>query len=130
MRRAVVLLAAAAVLLAPLPLMAEEPDVVPMAQGQPAPWSGLLVREGRFSAMLKLQLDVEELRVKLQVRERLFDSSVKALQDQLAKAQADLNQRAQPEPWYKSRWLVWCVGLVVGMAVAVGAFYGAAQLGK
>ena len=130
MKQAVAVAVAVSVFCTPLPLLAEEPDVVPMSAGQQAPWSGLLVREARFSTMLKLQLDVEELRAKLQIREQLFDSSVKVLQDQLSKAQADLNRGAQPEPWYKSRWLVWCVGLAVGMGVAIGAFYGAAQLGK
>lgn len=117
-----------ALLITPLPLLADEPDVAPIMKGQVAPWSGLLVKEGRFASMLKLQLDIEELTAKMKISEKLFDSSVKILQTQLAKAQEDLNKRAQPEPWYKSRWFVWCVGLVLGMGVAIGAFYGAAQL--
>ena len=50
-----------ALLIAPLPVFADEPDVAPIMKGQVAPWSGLIVKEGRFASMLKLQLDVEEL---------------------------------------------------------------------
>ena len=130
MTRLVAVVVAATVLLAPLPIMAEEPDVVPIMLGQPAPWSGLIVKEKRFATMLKLQLDVEELRAQLQIRERLFDGATKAMQDQLAKAQVDLNRRAQPDPWYKSHWFLWCLGFVLGIGAAVGAFYGASQLSK
>ena len=128
--RPLIWLLALAVLLAPLPVLGQTPDVVPMELGTPAPWAGLLVKEARFTKFLKLQIEVEELTLKLQIRDRLYGEATTALQAQLSKAQEDLNKKSQPDPWYKSHWFIWCVGLVIGMGVAVGAFYGAAQLGK
>ena len=126
--RALATLFAFAIFMAPLPLTAQEIEVVPMSAGQPAPWSGLLVKEGRFAKMLRLQIDVEELTVRLQIKERLFGEAVAALQGQLAKAQVDLNRRAQPDPWYKSHWFIFVLGVVTGVGLAIGAVYGAAQL--
>lgn len=128
MTRCLVLLLSLAIIIAPIPVFAaDEPDTAPLMVGKPAPWSGVLVREGRFAKMLKLQVDVEELTVKLQIREKLFNEAVSILQKQLANAQIELNKRAAPDPWYKSHWFIFCLGAVIGAGLVIGAVLGAAQ---
>lgn len=107
---------------------AEEVDVAPLMKGLPAPWSGLLVKEGRFVKMLRLQIDLDEMNYKLQRREQMHQEMSAIYKDSLAKAQAELNKRVKPEPWYKSHWLLFCLGIVVGMGATIGAVVGATHL--
>jgi hypothetical protein len=110
------------------PCRADEPEVAPLMKGEPAPWNGLIVREGRFSKMLRLQVDLDEMSYKLQVREKLYQDMTNIYKGALDKAQAELNKRVKPEPWYKSHWLLFCIGVFVGMGATIGAVVGAAQL--
>jgi hypothetical protein len=48
--------------------------------------------------------------------------------DALAKAQSELNKRVTPEPWYKSHWMLFCLGIFVGMGATIGAVVGASHL--
>lgn len=95
------------------------PDVTALIKGQAAPHSGLLVREERFTKMLKAEGRVPELIRELDVEKRL-SGNIESLYNQ------KLEEAVKPPPWYKSPWAYF----ILGIAVATAAIYGGAQLVK
>lgn len=102
---------------------AEDQSVVPVEQGQAAPFTGLLVPEGRFTQLLEAELEAQEAKGKLKVQERLTEGLESLYSKKLAQA-------VEPTPWYKSaefhRWL----GFTLGVAVTCLAVWGGNELVK
>jgi len=94
-------------------------DVTPLLKGKPAPHSGLLVLEGRFTRMLKAEQRVKTVDGTLEI-ERKLRADLEALYTR------KLEEATKPEPWYKSGWIYFGLGVLV----TVGAIYGGAQLVK
>lgn len=95
-----------------------EPPVTPVTKDAPAPFTGLVVPEGRFAELLQAEVDVEELTGKLEIQERLL-SNVEKVYDQRLEA------ATRPQKWYETpafnRWLGFGIGVVVtGLAVWAG----------
>lgn len=96
-------------------------EVAPLMKGQPAPFSGLLVTEGRFTSLLEMEIEASDLAGQLEIQKRLT-SNLEVLYTRKLEA-------AVEEPaWYEkpsfNRWL----GFGIGVAVTVLAVYGASQL--
>lgn len=94
-------------------------DVIPLLKGNPAPHSGLLVLEGRFTLMLKAEQRVKTVDGELEIERKLRD-------DLEALYTRKLEEATKPDPWYKSGWIYFGLGVLV----TVGAIYGGAQLVK
>lgn len=98
-------------------------DVVPLIKGKTAPHSGLLVREQRFTEMLKAEVAAEELQGSLEIERRLRDNIESLYNEKLKEA-------VKPPPWYESlsfnRWTFF----LLGVAATAAAIYGGAQLIK
>lgn len=95
------------------------PDVTALKKNQAAPHAGLLVREGRFLKMLKAEGRVPELTRELEIERRL-SGSIESLYNK------KLEEAVKPDPWYKSPWMYFTLGVLVTAA----AIYGGAQLVK
>jgi hypothetical protein len=95
------------------------PDITALKKSQAAPHAGLLVREGRFLKMLKAEGRVPELTRELEVERRLSES-IESLYNK------KLEEAVKPDPWYKSPWMYFTLGVLV----TVAAIYGGAQLVK
>ena len=98
-------------------------DVVPVKEGDPAPFSGLLVKEARFTKMLEAELSVEELSGKLKIQEGLT-SKLELIYS------TKLEEAVKPLPWYQgpefNKWL----GFFLGVAVTSLAIWGGSELVK
>jgi hypothetical protein len=94
-------------------------DVTPLLKGKPAPHSGLLVLEGRFTKMLEAELTAKSIGGTLEIERKLRD-------DLESLYTRKLEEATKPEPWYKSGWIYFGLGVLV----TVGALYGGAQLVK
>jgi hypothetical protein len=95
------------------------PDVTFLKKGKPAPHTGLLVLEGRFTRMLKAEGRVAALEGEVQIERNLRDSIETLYRGKLEEA-------VKPPPWYESKWVYFTLGVVVTAA----AIYGGAQLVK
>lgn len=95
-------------------------DVVPLERGDPAPFDGLLVPEGRFVELLEAENKARELEVRLALAERTGEAIEGLYRRRLEEATAI--------PWYDSptfnRWL----GVVLGGALAGVAVWTAAEI--
>jgi len=98
-------------------------DVVPVKKDAPAPFTGLLVPEERFTELLRAELQVQELKGKLSIQEK----TTQALDTMYLR---HLERATEPVPWYEkpsfNRWLGFGLGVVcTGLAV-----WGAVEFGK
>jgi hypothetical protein len=92
-------------------------DVADVDRGQPAPFSGILLSEGRFMAVANLRLENDELKGKLRWRDRRIGE----LEAELAEA------REEREPgWWERHDMT--IGIVVGAALAGLAVWGAVEV--
>lgn len=94
-----------------------EPDIVPVLKLKPAPFTGLLVPEGRFTKLLEAELKLDTTEQKLQAQIRFTDS----LENMYKKK---LEEAAQGPEWYEepsfNRWLGFTIGVVVTGLVVWG----------
>jgi len=99
----------------------EAQTVVPLEQNEAAPFTGMLVEEGRFTELTEAELDAEELRSKLKIKDRLLLDLESVYTEKLKAA-------TRPAPWYQSmefqRWL----GFALGVAVTAIVYFGSSQL--
>jgi hypothetical protein len=101
-------------------LAQDTPDMVPIMQGESAPFTGMLVMESRFIDYIKLQMRVDELEQRLEIQKRLTVN--------IENLYASRLQETAQQEWYQTpefnRWLGFGIGvLVTGLAV-----YGASRL--
>ena len=103
------------------PAIAE--DVVPVKEGTAAPYTGLLVKEARFTKMLEAELEVENLSGRLKIQEKLTLNLETMYNKKLEEA-------VSPPKFYETptfnRWL----GFFLGVAVTAAAIWGVSELGK
>jgi len=110
------------ILVLPLvPVRAQE--VVPLMKDQPAPFNGLLVKEGRFTRLLEKETEAADLAGQLEIQKRLT-SNLEVLYTR--KLEAAVEELAWYEKPSFNRWL----GFGIGVAVTVLAVYGASRLSR
>lgn len=103
--------------------VAAQDDHAALMKDQPAPFSGILVKEDRFSEYLTLELQIESLLGKLEIQENLVSNIERVYSIKLEAA-------TRPERWYESANFHMIVGFIVGVGVTVAIFYGGAELAK
>jgi len=88
-------------------------DVIPLMQNDPAPYSGLLVDETKFSKYLKLEINLKSVKEQLEIQKHLNIS----IENLYIKRMEEMAQTK----WYQSaefnRWLGFFGGLIVAGAV-------------
>lgn len=100
------------------PVHTEEP-VVPVLKDAPAPYTGLLVPEGRFTKLLEAEIAAKTLTGELEIQKNLTESLERVYTEKLMEA-------VKPLKWYETprfnRWLGFGIGaLVTGLAIWGGA---------
>lgn len=98
-------------------------DHAGVLKDQPAPFSGVVVSEQKFSEYLDLELKVEELEGRLEIQENLVQNVEQVYSKKLETA-------TRPERWYESSGFNAVLGFLVGVGVTVAIFYGGAELAK
>ncbi len=98
-------------------------DHAGVLKDQPAPFSGVVVKEGRFTEYLTLELKVEELEGRLEIQQNLVLNVEQVYSKKLEMA-------TRPEKWYESSGFSLVMGFLVGVSVTVAIFYGGAELAK
>lgn len=98
-------------------------DHAAMLEDQPAPFSGMLVREGRFIEYLQLQFKVAEMEGRLNVQKNLVLEIERIYTEKL-------EQATRPTRWYESPGTNRIFGFLLGVTVAVAVFFGGAELAK
>lgn len=98
-------------------------DHAAMLEDQPAPFSGVLVREARFAEYLQLQLRMEELEGRLEIQKNLVMEIEQIYSEKLETA-------TRPARWYESPGTNQVFGFLLGVTVAVAVFFGGAELAK
>ena len=117
-------LIAAAILVFFTPVaVAAELDTTPVAEGKPAPFTGVLVREQRFIKLLDAELKVPTLEGRLLVEQK-FSAGIEAMY------KSKLEDAAKPPPWYQTPFFNFMLGIVVGGAIAAGAIAGGAKIAE
>lgn len=99
------------------PLVKAEPDIIPVLKGKKAPYTGLLVPEGRFSELLQAELELDSANRKLQVQIRFTDSLESMYKTKLQEAAAEPAFYEAPS---FNRWLGFTIGIVVTGLVVWG----------
>jgi hypothetical protein len=98
-------------------------DVTPQKAGEPAPFTGLLVPEARFTELLEAEIEL----VKLKKQQKIDEKYMLNLEDMYKK---QLTEATKPPKWYETpsanRWF----GFTIGIVVTALAVYGGAQLVK
>ena len=96
---------------------ADEPDIVPVLKLKPAPFTGLLVPEKRFTQLLEAELKLDSTEQKLAAQVRFTDSLETMYKKKLEEAAAG-------PAWYETpsfnRWLGFTIGIVVTGLVVWG----------
>ena len=114
------------VVLLALALPAWPAQVVPLEQKAPAPFTGLLVPEKRFTELLRAETRVQELEGQLSIQEKTAQALEAMYLDKLKQATA-------PVLWYEkpsfNRWLGFGLGMVCTGLATWGAieFYKAVK---
>jgi len=98
-------------------------DNAPILKKQPAPFSGILVPESRFTEYLDLELQIEELEARLRIQENLVLEVEKVYTTKLEAA-------TRPEKWYATSEFNRLLGFIVGVGVTVAVFFAGAELTK
>lgn len=103
------------------PTTPEQHPIVPLLQGEVAPWSGLLLDEATFTEYLTLDLKVRELEGVVQIRTELAEQQRTIFEEAIHEA-------AQPdeESWWDRYGFT--VGIVVGVVTGVGLMFGGMAL--
>lgn len=104
-----------------LPVAAQ--DVIPLLEGDQAPHAGLLVREKRFTQMVKADILRADIAGRLEIQERLTETLEAMYVGRLEEASVPLKWYQTPE---FNRWF----GFGAGVLVTSLAVYGASQLAK
>ena len=98
-----------------------ENKVVPLAKDTPAPFTGLLVPEARFTELLEKEIQADGLAGKLKIQEKLTVD----LENIYTKRMGEM---AKPLAWYETpefnRWL----GFFIGVGVTAGVVYGGVKM--
>jgi len=115
-----VLIAALALLL-PARALAGEGDVVPVLKDKPAPFTGLLVPEARFTQLLEAEIKLSEAEARLKAEQRFSVSLEDMYKSKLAEA-------TKPLAWYESASFHHWLGFTIGAAIATLAIYGGSQM--
>lgn len=110
------------------PIVAEAEDkngnkVVSLLKDQPAPFSGLLVPEVRFKKYLELEMENEDLRYQLRLKDKLLTTQEAIYTEQLQQAQ----KKAEGHIWERPEFNRW-LGFGLGVAITAFAIWGAGQL--
>lgn len=98
-------------------------DHAGVLKDQPAPFSGVVVSEQKFTEYLTLELKVEELEGRLEIQENLVQNVEQVYSKKLETA-------TRPERWYEGAGFNLVLGFLIGFGVTVGIFYGGAELAK
>lgn len=97
--------------------------VVPVMEGEKAPFSGLLVPEDRFIQLMGMEIELVALKAKYEAQIR-FSVNL----EEMYKKQLEFALR--PIPWYQTpsvnRWLGW----ILGVAMTLAAVYGGTEVVK
>jgi hypothetical protein len=96
-------------------------DITPIKKDDPAPFTGLLVPEARYTKFLDAELEAEDLRGKIVIERKEHAAVENILQSSLEKA-------TKPPPWYKTTEFNFWVGFVLGMAATAGAVYAGVKI--
>ena len=122
----VLICAFAIIAFSPMARANEPAQVVPLEQEAPAPFTGLLVPEKRFTELLRAETRAQELEGQLLIQEKMAQALEAMYLDKLKQATA-------PVPWYKTpsfnRWLGFGLGMVCTGLATWGAieFYKAVK---
>jgi hypothetical protein len=91
--------------------------VVPLLREEAAPFSGLLVPEGRFRELMIKESMTDAFQEKLEVERKAYDDLERVYFQFLSEAN-------KPRPWYQSpeinRWLGFGAGVMVAALVTLG----------
>jgi len=98
-------------------------DHAGIVKDQPAPFSGVLVSEDKFTEYLTLELRVEELEGRLEIQENLVQNVEQVYSKKLEVA-------TRPEKWYETPGFNRAVGFLIGVGLTIGVFFGGAELAK
>jgi len=121
MRHLLAALALAGALALPARALAGEDDVVPVLKDKPAPFSGLLVPEARFTQLIAAEIRVNELEARLKSEQRFSISLEDMYKSKLAEA-------TKPLAWYETASFHHWLGFTIGAALATVAIYGGSRL--
>lgn len=99
-----------------------EPAIVPVQKDAPAPFTGLLVPEGRYTELLEAELSVGEFRDKMEAYRIKDEAMEKFIEDRL--------QRLADPPFWEDPKVALTAGLVVGVVVTAVAIFGTWQLSE
>lgn len=105
----------------PVAVSTPEPDIVVLKAGDPAPFTGVLVPEVRFTRYLELDMKVQDLEGRLKIQMKLGGDLDLYYTKQMAKL-------AEPPAWYQGTELNRWVGFFIGVGVTALALWGAHEL--
>lgn len=109
-------------LLIPSTAFAQEPEIVPVKEGAQAPFTGLLVPEGRYTELLEAEVERDRLKVELRLEKQYTGKLEPFL---LGKV-----KDAATVEWYESpsfnRWF----GFTLGVIVTGAAIWGGVEVIK
>jgi hypothetical protein len=115
MKKTFSIITAVAVFFAIFPAWAGD-NVQAIKKDDPAPFTGLVVKEKRFTELVEAELTATDLRVKLDIQER----TSKGIEEVFERR---LRQATEPPPWYKTNEFNFWVGFTLGIVVAGAAVY-------
>jgi len=95
--------------------------VTPVLEGKPAPFTGLLVPEGKFNQLMESKLANDDLKGKLQIQTNLTQN----LEDIYLKR---LDEATKPPKWYQTGEFNFWLGFALGVVATGAAIYGAVKI--
>ena len=98
-------------------------EVTVLEEGKPAPYTGLLVKENRFTELVEAEIEVQELTAMLKAQRQLSSTLEHFYLDKLDEAY-------KPLKWYQTKEFHRWTGFVLGVAVTTAAIWGGAELIK
>jgi len=97
------------------------PPVVPLLQGESAPWNGLLVPEATFVGYLKLDLDLQEAQGLASIRASLLEEQ-QTIYEGAMRQVATISE----ESWWDRYALT--IGIIIGLVGGIGLVFGGVAL--
>lgn len=119
-----------ALLLIPYALPASDEKIVPLYEGDTAPFDGLLVPEDRFDKFLKAEANEDLLNKELEFKDyevkleqEFCDKKIDVCMDELNKCREVVKRK-----WYEKPGLYIVTGTVIGLGIAYGAAWSWGQV--
>lgn len=100
-----------------------ENPVTPVLKGKEAPFTGLLVPEGKFTKLMESKLENDDLKGQLNIQKNL----TKNLEGVYLKR---LEEATKPPKWYQTGEFKFWLGFILGGAAVGLAVYGAVEVVK